>query len=137
MWVSRHLKLSLYIAAILCPLLEILNSVYFQPISTLNTNYILLENFAIILMALIYLYIIILNDYLSIIIRDPHFWFWSLFLVLSSGTFFFWIYIKMPSGSKKNYIDFAQNIQAIVNLLVYSGVGVIFFLYPKMRNNVS
>ena len=127
---SKNKRHYIIVTIVLWPILGILNCLFFQPIKKLDTNVILLENCWTISMALYALYKILLDDSITSVMRSPAFWFTVLFLILSSGTFFFWAYLVV-SDRKGVYLNATQEIQAMVNILVYAGMGAVFLLYPK------
>ena len=130
----QKVKVVIFISALVWVSIGIINCLYFQPIRTLDSNVILIENFSIICMALFYLHKILVDDKLTSLFTHHHFAFWVLFLFLSCGTFFFWGYLVM-SDRKGKYLDIAQYIQAVINVLVYCGIGIIFMFYPKKISN--
>ncbi len=116
---------------ILLPTLEILNTKYFQPINTINSNMFAFESFCIIAMSLYSLYKILVDDTLTLLVKYPLFWFWVFFLIFNSCTFLFWAYI-FPISRDENLINTAQDIQVVINIFVYAGLSIVFYLYPKM-----
>ncbi len=119
--------------SIITPLaLEILNTWFFQPMKSLNSNMFILESFVVIIFSLHSLYCILLDDNVKNPIINPDFWFWSFLLFMWSGTFFFWAYIKLIYTNAKEYVDLMQYIQISINAFVYFGIGTIFYYYPKM-----
>jgi len=126
----------IFFSIIAWPILGTLNCIFFQPLKSLDSNIIFLENFSIITMSLYALYSILLNENLTFVIRHPHFWFWTCFLILSCGTFFFWAYLVI-SNYKGKYLNFLQYFQVTVNILVYAVIALVFLYYPKKFMNES
>jgi len=128
---SRKKHLYILISSIILPLLAILNIIFLQPINKFNSNVFILESFSVIGMSLYSLYTILIDERLTMVYKYPNFWFWVFFLILNSGTFFFWACI-FPISKDKNLRDIAQNIQVVINIFIYIGFGFILFFYPKM-----
>ena len=124
-------RLYILLSAIVLPTLGYCNLVFLQPKTGLNSNMFILESMCVIAMSLYSLYTILADDFVTVVHNDPYFWFWVFFLVLYSGTFFFWAYI-VPISKNVKLMDIAQNIQVIINICVYVGIGSVFFFYPKM-----
>lgn len=125
----RYLYINL--AAITILTIGLLNCFFFQPITKLNSNMLVLESFCVIIMSLFALYKILIDDTVTIVFKHPNFWFWVFFLILYTGTFFFWSCI-VPLSKNYKIIDKAQDIQVFINVIVYFGIGSVFFCYPKM-----
>ncbi|GAA4460538.1 hypothetical protein GCM10023093_03360 [Nemorincola caseinilytica] len=114
---------------------EIFNTIYFQPLSAVNTNVITFECFMVIPMALYSLYRILINDNISKIQNYVHFWFWTFFLVYFSSSFFFWQFIIYFYRHDKLFYTISIYGHIIVNLAVYTGVLLTYLRYPKMARN--
>jgi hypothetical protein len=129
------------IFAVLCgtlyAILEIANTVFLQPLTRLNSNYIIFESFVIIAMSLFALYRILVNDNLYPVLKYAHFWFWSFILLYFSVTFFYWPCIKVLYRDHSIYYTIANDIEMVVNILVYAGIGAVIFFYPKIIKHES
>lgn len=128
---SYHFFRLMLISIVVWTLLGILNAVFLQPLNKFNSNYLLLESISIIAMSLYTLYKMLLNDTMYNVLKFPHFWTWSLQLILWSGSFFFWGYYEVLTQRGWAYLPAAANMQAIINILVYFGIGLTFLFYPK------
>ena len=111
---------------------SVVNTILLQPITELNTNFIVLESFLAIGMSLFAFYKLLASDIIDVHL-NPRFWFSSIFLVFWSFTFFYWlvgvtIYNLMPDKA------FWLNAMILfINIAAYSGFGVVFLLYKKMK----
>ena len=120
-------------AAILWPCVAILNCIYFQPITKVNTNMLLIESFSMIVMALYALYTMLVDDTITDITEHEHFWTWVSLLILGTGTFFFWGYLPTAIKNAKSSNSYAninlmEVVQSVVNIFSYSVIGFTFFM---------
>lgn len=128
---SYHFLKTMFVTSFIWIGLAILNAMFLQPFNKFNSNFLLLESICIIVMSLYALYKMLLNDVIHNVLKYPHFWIWSLQLILWSGSFFFWGYYEVLTQKGWAYLPTAANIQAIINILVYFGIGLTFLFYPK------
>jgi hypothetical protein len=126
-----HQRKLMVINAVVWPMIWLLNIVLFQPITELNTNFLLLESFCTITLCLYFIYWLLRNSVVKNIFRYPHFWVAALWLLLWSVTFFFWVFVKTLYSDRWPYINFAMHFQAAVNIIVYAGIGLVLWFYPK------
>lgn len=110
----------------------ILNTAFLQPLSELNTHFIVLESFLIIGMALIAFYRLLISDELAIF-SQSRFWFSAIFLVFWSFTFFYWlvgaaIYTAMPEKA-----PWLNLMIWLINIVTYAAIGGVFLSHKKMR----
>lgn len=121
--------------SILLICIALLNTIYLQPITETNTNIFILRSFCIVAMALIALYKILVDDSITKIRLYPHFYFWTLLLVMHAGTFFFWGLLLIIAKQNREYLPLIQYVQGTINALVYLGMGLTFLLYKRMPAN--
>jgi len=114
------------------PALGIINLLYVEPLYKINSYYITFESFFVIAMSLYALYVIFQDDTIYRVPRYPHFWFWTIFLFYFSSTFFFWSCIRTLFRMHSSYYYVALYVQALMNVITYSGIAVVLFFYPKM-----
>jgi hypothetical protein len=112
---------------------SILNTLLLQPVTELNTNFIVLESFLTIGMSLFAFYKLLASDIIDIHL-NPRFWFSSIFLVFWSFTFFYWlvgvvIYKMIPDKAV-----WLNGMILFINLATYAGFGVVFLSYKKMKS---
>jgi len=116
---------------IVISLLGYLNYKYLQPVNHIASNMFTLESFSAIIMALFALYKILVDERIDLLYKYANFWFWAFSLILYGGTFFFWAYI-IVIAKDDHLIEIAQNIQGLINIFVFIGIGFVFLFYPKM-----
>ncbi len=125
---NKALKSVLF--SVLIVLAGLINCLLFQPLTLLNSNILICKSFFVAGMSMYSLYRILLDERIKYPERDFHFWFWALFLLLNCGTFFFWATLKILNKGG-HFIDFTQTVQTLINIIVYGGIFIIFFKYPK------
>jgi hypothetical protein len=91
----------------------------------------LLEGFCIITRSLYYIYWLLKNDIVRNVFTAPHFWIAISFLTIWSMTLFFWGFIITLYGTQWAYTNMIMYLQVTLNIIIYSGIGVILFLYPS------
>lgn len=123
------------LVAVFWVLIGIGNCVYFQPLHNFNSNILMLESFTVIAMAITVLYRIFKNEAIRNASHHAHFWFWSLFLMLWTSTFFLFPFVIMLYKNKWPYLNAVECVQAVINIIVYGGIGIIFFMYPKLSTS--
>lgn len=114
-------------------LIAFLNEQLFQPLKTLNSNFIALESFLVISMSLYALYNILKSDVLQVT-KQPHFWLWVILLFYFSCTFFFWPFVKIIYKEKPTYYSVIASLQVIANIITYIGIGIVLAIYPKIKS---
>lgn len=116
---------------LLCPLIGILNIVFFQPIDKLDTNMLMFESFIINTMSLYLLYRQVKSKKAQNIFKYPHLRIALLLLLQWSSTFFFWALVPVLDDSNWEYLKLATYIHAIINILVYSGIALVLYTQSK------
>ncbi len=106
-----------------------ITNLYFQPLTIINTNVLVIECLVIIPMAHFAFYKMLLNDSIINIFQHPHFWFWSAFLLLWTSTFFFWAFLDHLMITKYKVI--VSYCQILMNLATYLITGLTLLYYPK------
>lgn len=123
-----------YIIAAAGIAIGVANSIWYQPITTLNTLYIFLECIGIVCMSLFSFYRLLLTHTTLRLHNRVHFWIPCIFLFNWCGTLSSWgLYDYFRSGHyDKTPI---LNISLVfVGILTYLAFGIIFLLYPKMKS---
>jgi hypothetical protein len=110
--------------------LALINIRYFQPLTSLNSNILLLESFCITAMAMIALYKMLLSERILNVLRHPYFIVWSILLVYWSASYFYWAFIEILYRNNWHYplIDAAQTI---LNIAEYAVIGFSFSVQSK------
>ena len=113
---------------------ECVNTIYFQHLDQFNSNMCILESFVATIFALYCLYTILINEQIGNALKYPHFWFWTLILMSSCCTFFFWALIAVFQQNKI-YLSVALNVSILINTLYYTGFALVFYYFPKMQTH--
>jgi len=125
-------KAALSVASITCYIvLAACNTIFLQPIDTLNSNFITLESFLIIGMMLFSIYRIMIDDNVAEVTRYPHFWIVLSLLIYFTSTFFFWPCIRILYRQKSPYYNIIASSQVVINAAAYAMITTVLLLYPK------
>lgn len=119
------------LATIACPIIGILNITFLQPFDSLNNNMKMLESFSTITMSLYFIYWLLKNDKVNNIFKSSHFWIAVLWLLLWSGTFFFWAFVKLLYRGHWVYFKIVDHAQNVINIITYAGIAAVLILYRK------
>lgn len=125
----KKYKIGIIIGIIGC-LVALINVIFFQPINTLNSIFLLFEGFVIICYCLFAFYFLVLKE--QEIIYNTHFWFTTFLLVYWSSIFVFWGIYSFLHTTFKQYMIAATYLLWIINILTYTGIGIVFINYRKM-----
>lgn len=111
--------------------ISLLNTWLLQPLSIMNTNFLMLE-YSVIILFCLYAYLQILMIDLDGVFSNVSFWIVSLLLFYFSITFAGWgVFTLLPRTN--THLDIAVNyIRYFSSLLFYLAAGIIFLRYPKM-----
>ncbi len=114
--------------------ISVINSLFFQsPKTTFNSYFLITEAILIIGMTLCYFYDYLNSDQTVIKIINPHFIIACLLLTFWSFTFFHWLsWIAMPEALKEN-IFWIRYMNWSINMITYTGFGIVFLLYRKLK----
>jgi hypothetical protein len=110
--------------------LAILNAIFFQPITTINSVFLLFEGFSIIGLSLFAFYRLVLEE--AEIMLNPHFWFSTILLIFWSSVFVYWGIYPMLLTSLSAYMKGLTSALWTINICCYLGMATVFFLYKKM-----
>lgn len=122
-----------YIVAALGIIIAIVNSCFFQyPSTYYNTYFLAFESIAIVGLSLYHLYIVLNSDE-SYVLNIPTYFFTSILLIFWSFTFFYWL-----AGFALSYVDsenssWIRTLHGLINIITYTGIGLIFFFYRKLQ----
>jgi hypothetical protein len=117
-----------YYLALIGIVFALVNYCLIQSINTFNSFYLFFEGFAIITMALVSFYRLLLYNEDLKLYRYYHFWFTAVFLFFWSITYLTWgLYpmVKDKSNQEKMYFFIW-----LANVISYGSIGIIFQLYP-------
>jgi len=121
-------------AAILWPLLSMINILFLQPVDTLNSHIPMLESFCFITASLYFIYYILKDDRVENIFRHPHFQMSIISLVMWSSTIFFWAFIQILYRSHWRFAPIVMHVHIIINMLLYLSIAAAFYFY---RSNLA
>lgn len=115
-------------------LIGIANSIWYQPLNTLNTIYIFLECIVIICMSLYSFYRLLLTSTTIRLHERVHFWIPCIFVFNWCGTLSCWgLYDYFRKGVTEKLP--ILNISLVsISILTYIAFGLVFLLYPKMKS---
>lgn len=113
-------------------ILSICNSIYLQPLTELNTNFIVLESFLVIAMSLFAFYRLLSSDFMYVHL-SPRFWFSAIFLVFWSFTFFYWLVGVLIYKSMPDKAIWLNIMIWFINIFTYSAFAAVFLSYNKMK----
>lgn len=120
------------LAGIMWSVMAIINCIYcYQPLTVFNSNYLLLETIVIIGMSLYALIHIFKDDSIVSVINYDMFFVWISFLVLWTGSFFFWAGLSLIY--KSSYRNILASGQAILNIVTY--IGVLYSILISTKQN--
>jgi len=113
--------------------LGVLNMLMLQHIKMFNSNFLFIEGFTIISLALYSFYDVLMRDDDIILNQMPVFWFNSVFLLYWSATYLTWpVYnlVQLTFDINPLYIDTSL---WVVSLLMYSVISTVFVRYTKLE----
>ena len=131
--IFRQKKIGLYIG-IIGILFGIVNLIFLQHITSLNSFFLLFEGLSVIAMSLFAFFRMLLKYDSLRLYRYPHFWFIRIILFFWSITFLTWglyDYINTQLHQSMLTIDTALET---VGSITYCALGTVFLLYPKLTN---
>ncbi len=123
-----------YFTAVVGVAIGVANSIWYQPLNTLNTLYIFLECIGIVCMSLYSFYRLLLINTTLRLRERVHFWIPCIFLFYWCTTLSSWgLYDYFRTGVKDKTRILNISL-SLVNILTYFAYGIVFFLYPKMKS---
>ncbi len=129
MFFKRHVGVWL---AILVLVLGICNICFLQPLDQFNSYFLIFESVLVIFLC-IFAYTRLLFTVEDLRLRAyPHFWFLSIGFAFWSFTLVNWAMYDYFIEQSQGDTHFVNLFIVFVNLLTYSGTGIVFYLYPYM-----
>lgn len=110
--------------------LAVLNSLYFQPLHTLNSYFLMYEGFCTVFMCLYAFNQMFLDDEYNML-SLPHFWFTFILLAFWSITYVNWGVHEVMRINMIDIMSITAQVLWIVNVLTYSGIAFVFLFYRK------
>jgi len=102
--------------------LAILNTIFLQKITSINSNFLLFEGTAVCIYCLLALHAILLDEE-HLPYRFAHFWITLCCLVFWSSTFTGWGLYSMMSVDDETVVMFFDKILTVANFVFYIGIG--------------
>lgn len=130
----KRKNIGFYIGAIGVSL-GILDIMFLEHIDVLNSYFLFLEGFLIIGMCLFAFFRLLLKHDELRLFKYAHFWLICIFLFFWCITYLSWGLYDIIGRNFSQYIPIISFCIWIVNIMTYSGIGLIFFLYPKMQHS--
>lgn len=127
--VKMHASFKACICVLLI-LLGILNALYLQKPTEMNTNTIMLGGFANTAMSLFAFYSILTNSKITIISNYQHFWFWTFIFVFSTASFLFWGFYPKLRKYPEVLIPVVYTHYGL-NIITYLGFAIVLALTPR------
>jgi len=123
-----------YFIAVIVILTGVANSIWYQPLDTLNTLYIFLECISVVCMSLYSFYRLLLTNTTIRLHERVHFWIPCIFVFNWCGTLSCWgLYDYFRKGITEKLP--ILNISLVsVAILTYLAYGILFLSYPKMKS---
>jgi hypothetical protein len=118
------------------PAIAILNIIFLQPLSAINTNMIMVESFVFITLSLMYIYVAVKKSTTENIFRSMVFQMVVLFLFAESSSFFFFALINFLFDGNWKYRNLAMYLQSVAEIVIYLTMAAILF-FSKNRTQVT
>lgn len=112
---------------------SIVNSIFVQQLSVFNTYFIVVESILIIGITLYYFYSFLNGAQVYKNHTTPHFWVACFFLLFWSFTFFRWLTALAMPQIIDNNIMAIQIMMWSINMITYTGFGIVFLYYRKLQ----
>lgn len=122
-----------YLIGGLGAVLAIINLLYIQPITTINSVFLLYEGFSVIALCLYSFYVLVYNE--DDIINNPHFWFTTILLVYWSSVYVYWGMFPFFLTTLRDYSSIITFTLRVITILSYFGFALVFLNYKKMTVN--
>lgn len=111
--------------------LSILNTIFLQKITSINSNFLLFEGTTVCIYCLLALHAILLDEE-HLPYRFAHFWITLCCLIFWSSTFTGWGLYSMISVDDKTVIMFFDKVLTAANFVFYLGIGATLVCYKKL-----
>lgn len=107
-----------------------INTILFQPLNTLNSNFLLFEGLIIMAMVLYAFQRILNNDNIDIF-RYHHFWFNIILVFFWSLTYTIWALYNALYTQQFAFTAYLSTIIKTINIITYAGFGVVFLYFSN------
>jgi hypothetical protein len=119
------------IVGIVGVLLSVLNTLFLQKITTINSNFLLLEGTAIIIYSLLMLHQVLLDEE-HLPYSRVHFWIALCCLIFWATTFTGWGFYAVFNADEMKVIMFFDKVLTVANFLFYIGIGTTLAMYKRL-----
>lgn len=129
---KNRIGLSLGITGVV---LSVVNSIYLQPISTFNSNFLLFAGLCICSLGFIVLAEYAKNFDSPAPAHNPHFWITATLLFQQVGAYFIYILIRLLELNHANpaNITTAYYLLWLIGVICYLSIGVVFLCFPAKK----
>ncbi len=125
----KKTKIGIYIG-ILGFIVAVLNTLIFQPITSLNSYFLLFEGVCTIFMSLYAFNRMFINEDIDLLTL-PHFWFTFILLTFWCITYLTWGLYEVAPYKMARISALLSKVIWVVNLITYIGIGFVFLMYRK------
>lgn len=132
---SKKFPFGFYIG-IIGIIIAVINTVYFQPLQILNSNFLLFEGLVIMCLAL-YTFQRILTDDNVDIYRYGHFWMIVIFIFFWSITYTWWALYTVLQVKKRLMLSHFTQVLWAVNIITYSAMGFVLLYFSGNRKQLA
>lgn len=113
-------------------LFGILNTIIFQPLLTINSNFLFVECICVVCLSLFAIYQRLMATDMRLL-KETHFWGSCIFLGYKCSALWSWGFYDYVSDRFIGQIIYLNIGLLLVNLLTYLSLAILLFLCPKMR----
>lgn len=124
------------IIGIIASITAVVNTVFFQPLKILNSNFLLLEGIIIIALALYTFQLILTNESINIF-QYGHFWMVVIFIFFWSVTYTTWALYSVLGVKKLFVIPYVSYTLWLVNIITYAAIGFVLIYFPGRQKQLA
>lgn len=115
-------------------IIAVINTVYFQPLKILNSNFLLFEGLVIMGLSLYTFQGILTNEKIDIY-RYGHFWMIVIFIFFWSITYTWWALYTVLQVNERVFLSNVTKVLWFVNIITYSAMGFVLLYFSSKRLN--
>ncbi len=125
-----------FIIGIIGAIIAVVNTIYFQPLKILNSNFLLFEGLVIMGLSLYTFQGILTNEKIDIY-KYGHFWMIVIFIFFWSITYTWWaLYTVLQEKERFLLLNVTQVLWA-VNIITYSAIGFVLIYFSSERKQLA
>lgn len=113
-----------------------LNTMYFQSLNILNSNFLLLEGLIIMALALYTFQLILSNDNINIY-HYGHFWIIVILIFFWSVTYTWWALYTVMQEKERHILSKTIKILWSVNVITYAAIGFVFLYFSRNQKQLT